>query len=206
MAMFGVVTMAAVASSSAGYTAGLEKWLSEWEYRGDCDYILLLPGGAIPSPSMLMRAYKAAEEFKKNPRAHVVISLKADPPIESSTIWGIRRELVFRGVPAESIILETKATSTYDHAKYIYENRIGNPSSDRYLIVTSPFHVRRSALVFKARGFAHIYAAPAVGKKETEDLGGLQGIRYDVWGRVINDIVNLRELIALGYYYVTWKI
>lgn len=206
MALFGFVTMVAVVSSAGGFTAGLGKWLSEWEYKGDCDYILLLPGGAIPSPSMLMRTYTAAEEYKKNPRARVVISLKADPPIESSTSWGIRRELMFRGVPAESIILETKATSTYDHAKYIYEARIGHPLKDSYLIVTSPFHVRRSVMVFQARGFTHIYAAPAASKRETEDLGAFQGIRYDVWGRLIADLGNLRELVALGYYFVTWKI
>jgi uncharacterized SAM-binding protein YcdF (DUF218 family) len=206
MAVLGVVTMVAVGSSSAGFTAGFGKWLSEWEYRGDCDYILVLPGGAIPSPAMLMRAYKAGEEFKKNPRAHVVISLKSDPPLESSTIWGIRRELMSRGVPAESIILETKATSTYEHAKYILDAHIGDPANDSYLIVTSPYHVRRSAMVFKAKGFAKVYAAPAVGKRETEDIGAFQEIRYEVWGRVISDIENLRELAALGFYYVTGKV
>lgn len=206
MAVFGVVMMAAVVSSSAGFTAGLGEWLSEWEYRGDCDYILLLPGGAIPSPAMLMRAYKAAEEFKKNPRAHVVISLKTDPPLASSTIWGIRRELMLRGVPAESIILETRATSTYEHAKYIHEAHIGDPASDRYLIVTSPYHVRRSALVFRAKGFAKVYASPAVGKREKEDLGAFQEIRYDVWGRVMSDIENLRELAALCFYWITGKV
>jgi uncharacterized SAM-binding protein YcdF (DUF218 family) len=206
MAVFGVVAMVAVGSSSAGFTAGLGRWLSEWEYRGDCDYILVLPGGAIPSPAMFMRAYRAAEEFKKNPRARVVISHKSDPPLDSSAIWGIRRELMLRGVPAESIILETKATSTYEHAKYIFEAHIGDPANDRYLIVTSPYHVRRSAMVFKAKGFAKVYAAPAVGEREKEDLGAFQEIRYDIWGRLMSDIENLRELAALGFYFVTGRI
>lgn len=206
MAILGVALALAVVSSSAGFTAGLGRWLSAWEYRGDCDYILVLPGGAIPSPAMLMRAYKAGEEFKKNPRAHVVISLKSDPPLESSTIWGIRRELMSRGIPAESIILETKATSTYEHAKYIFEAHIGDPANDSYLIVTSPYHVRRSAMVFKAKGFAKLYAAPAFGKREREYLGPFQQIRYDIWGRLMSDIENLRELAALGYYFVTGRI
>ena len=206
MAAFGVVTMVAFVSSSAGFTACLGRWLSDWEYRGDCDYILLLPGGAIPSPAMLMRAYKAAEEYKKNPRARVVISLKTEPPLDSSTIWGIRRELILRGVPAESIILETKATSTYEHAKYIFESHIGDPAADRYLIVTSPYHVRRSAMLFRARGFANVYAAPAVGMREKEYLGAFQSIRYDIWGRVISDMENIREFAAIGYCYVTGKI
>lgn len=206
MAAFGLATMVAIVSSSAGLTAGLGKWLSQWEYKKDCDYILLLPGGAIPSPAMLMRAYQAAEEFRKNPRARVVISLKSGLPLESSTIWGIRRELIFRGVPAESIILETKATSTYEHAKYISEGRIGDPANDSYLIVTSPYHVRRSVMVFISRGFAHVYAAPAAGKREREDMGMFQEIRYDIWGRLISDIENLRELAALGFYYVTGRV
>ncbi|MBI5815698.1 MAG: YdcF family protein [Nitrospinae bacterium] len=179
--------------------------MSAAPYSDKCDYILLLPGGGIPSPSMLLRSYKAAEEFKKNPSAKVVISLKTGPALEQSTSWDIRNELVLRGVPVDSVIFERQATSTAEHAKYIREQNIGDPAKNSYLIVTSPSHIMRSMASFKAAGFKNIYASPAYSAGEKEDLGGGQLLRYDFWSALETEVEIAREFTALAYYKLTGR-
>ena len=181
------------------------RWLEGAPYTSDSDYIVLLPAGGIPDPAMLMRAYTAAEESAKNRKAKVIISLKADPPLETSTIWGIRNELVLRGVPKELILLETRATNTADHAKYIKAAHMGDPLRDKYLLVTSPTHVRRSMMTFRHAGFKHLYAKPAIPGIEKEDLGGGQYIRYCFWNALVLSVHIARETLAIAWYKVSGK-
>ncbi|MBI4666610.1 MAG: YdcF family protein [Nitrospinae bacterium] len=174
-------------------------------YSNKCQYILLLPGGGIPSPAMLMRAYVAAREYRKNPQSKVVISLVAGPQLEKSTIWDIRNELIFRGVPADSIILETKARNTYEHAKFIKESTIGNFEKDSYLIVTSPTHMPRSVMTFRSAGFKNIYAVTSKAVGDKEFLGEWTYIRYDFWAALSTQVELFRELFAIGFYKVTGR-
>jgi len=200
LAITGLAAVVAVGAALAGVHQHGARWLAQAEYAADCDYILLLPAGAVPSPVMLMRSYKAAEEYHKNPRAKVVISHKTTPPIRTSTIWTIRRELVFRGVPPEAILLELKATNTAEHARFIRELGIGDIETSKYLVVTSPTHMRRAVAAFRAAGFRKVYGAAARARATGENLGGAQALRYDIWYSVIQEIVVLRELVALAWY------
>ena len=201
--LMGIFSTLAVFTAFTSLPSAILKWTYAAPYSAKCQYILLLPGGGIPSPSMLMRSYVAAEEYKKNPAAKVVISLKTGAELEKSTIWDIRRELIFRGVPAESIILEKKATQTYEHAKFIKELKIGDPERDSYLIVTSPTHIMRSVAVFRAAGFNNVYAAPAVSAAEKEDLGAGLLFRYGFWQSLQLEVELTREFMALLYYKIT---
>ncbi|HEB71137.1 MAG TPA: YdcF family protein [Nitrospirae bacterium] len=204
-AMLGILFFIMIVSAVTGYYGHGTRWLASAEYSPDCDYILLLPAGAIPSPTMLMRAYKAASEWKKNPSAKIIISHLTKPPLLKSTIWSIRNELVFRGVDAKAILLEKKATNTGEHAKYIKEAGFGDPEKDKYLIVTSPTHIKRSVMAFKAVGFKHVYAAGAVGKATKEYLGGGRFIRYNVWYSLMHEIEMVREFVAIGFYILTGR-
>ncbi|MGK7345330.1 MAG: YdcF family protein [Candidatus Nitrospinota bacterium M3_3B_026] len=204
-AIIGIFGAAAAAAPFAGLPQKGLDWLSSAPYSADCGYILLLPAGPIPSPAMLMRAYKAAEEAGRSPAAKVVISLKTDPPLRGSTIWTIRKELAARGVAADRIILETKARSTYEHARFIKEAGIGDPAVDSYLVVTSPSHVRRSVMTFERAGFKNLYAAPASAGKDDTDLGGGLFIRYGYWSALQLEIEVVRELVAIGWYRLTGR-
>lgn len=198
--MIGFFVLASPIAMFFGASERALDWLAKAPYSADCDYIVLLPSGGIPSPTMLMRAYKAAEESHINPRAKIIISHKTEPPLKNSTIWTIRNELIQRGVPSKSIILETRAQSTSDHAKYIKEARIGDPANDKYLLVTSPVHIRRSVMAFEAAGFRYIFAAPATSYITKEDRGGGQYFRYDFWSSLTLSVEALREFTAIAYY------
>lgn len=205
-AFLGLVFATAVAAASMGVPEDAQHWLAGGAgYSSEADYILLLPCGGIPSSCMLMRAHKAAEEHSKNPKARIIVSQIVQGPIEQSTLWQIRNELVFRGVPADAILFETKARSTAEHAKYIKEAKLGDMEKDRFLIVTSPTHIRRSVMAFRAAGFRHTYAAPAFDVYGNEDLGDGLFFRYGLWGSLSLEIEVIRELIAIGWYKATGR-
>lgn len=205
LAMLGVVSLIMIVTAITGFYGHGTRWLASAEYSPDCDYILLLPAGAIPSPTMLMRTYKAASEWKKNRSSKIIISHLTKPPLSKSTIWGIRNELVFRGVDKEAILLEKKARNTGEHAKYVKESGFGDPEKDKYLIVTSPTHIKRSVMAFKAAGFKNVYASGAAGKATREYLGGGRFIRYNVWYSLMHEIEMLREFVAIGFYIITGR-
>lgn len=204
-AMLGVVFSIMIVTAVTGYYGHGTRWLASAEYSPNCDYILLLPAGAIPSPTMLMRTYKAASEWKKNRSSKIIISHLTKPPLSRSTIWSIRNELVFRGVDKEAILLEKKARNTGEHAKYVKEAGFGDPEKDKYLIVTSPTHIKRSVMAFKAAGFKHVYAAGAWSSAFEEDLGWGRFIRYNVWYSLMHEIEMLREFLAIGFYILTGR-
>jgi uncharacterized SAM-binding protein YcdF (DUF218 family) len=204
-AIVGIISLLLIISAVTGYYGYGTRWLASAEYSPDCDYILLLPAGAIPSPTMLMRTYKAAAEWKKNRSSKIIISHLTKPPLSRSTIWSIRNELVFRGVDGDAILLEKKATNTGEHAKYIKEAGFGDPEKDKYLIVTSPTHIKRSVMAFRAAGFKKVYASGAVGKSIEEDLGWGRFIRYNVWYSLAHEIEMIREFVAIGYYILTGR-
>ncbi len=203
LALVGLVALTAVLAAFAGVHQMGARWLATADYSPDCDYIALLPAGAIPSPTMLMRSYQAAEEYRKNPKAKIVISHKTGAPIEKSTIWSIREELIFRGVPESAILLEKKAINTAEHAKYIKEGNFGDFRTDSYLIVTSPTHVRRSVMSFEAAGFAHVYAIAARARGGVEKMGSNHFLRYDIWYSLMQEIEVIREFVAIAYYRIS---
>lgn len=204
-AILGMFFAAAVVAAAVGLPKLVEdRFAAAAPYKADCDYILLLPAGKPPSPETLLRAHKAAEEARKNPRAKVVISNHTKPPLEKSPTWEIREELILRGVEAERIILETKATKTAEHAEFIKAARIGDPEKDSYLIVTSPYHMWRSVKVFEKSGFKHIYAAPAC--HSSSAIGSLDlYYRYRFWGNLQLEVKIIREFVAMAYYKLTGR-
>ncbi len=204
-ALIGLLSFCLVAAAVTGYYGHGTKWLASAEYAPDCDYIILLPTGAIPSPIMLMRSYKAAWEWKKNPTAKIIISNITKPPLSRSTVWSIRNELVFRGVDEDAILFEKKARNTGEHAKYIKEAGFGDPERDKFLIVTSPMHIRRSVMAFKAAGFRHVYAAGAWSKETEDDLGWGRFVRYNMWYSLMHEIEMLREFVAIAFYMATGR-
>ena len=206
LALCGLFAILLVGMAFTGHYKAGAVWLETAPYSSGCDYILLLPSGPIPSPDMLMRAYRAAEEYGKFPASKIVISNKIDSRLEDSASGSIRRELMARGVPPEMILLETKATSTYDHARYIKESGFGDPAKDKYLIVTSPSHIKRSMLSFKAQGFKKVFAAPAFSKTSREDMGEGYFYRYQIWKALIEEVTMIREFVAIAYYKLTGKI
>ncbi|MDH5511366.1 MAG: YdcF family protein [Nitrospinota bacterium] len=199
-AIIGALASLFVLSAFTGAYKPVESWLSSAEYSSECDYIVLLPAGPVPNSATLARAYKTAEEFAKNPTARVIVSHKMEKRYIGSTLWTIKVELMLRGVPGEAIILEKQARSTNEHARYIKESKLGNYKKNSYLLVTSPTHIKRSVMAFRAAGFQQVYGASATAENGWEDLGQGLFLRYQAWDRLADQIFVIRELVAIAVY------
>ncbi|VAX23935.1 hypothetical protein MNBD_NITROSPINAE01-546 [hydrothermal vent metagenome] len=203
LAFIGFLSVLFIYASVGGVFQKAADFLSTARYTQNADYIVLLPGAGIPSGATMVRAYHAAAESRKNPSAYVIISHKVDGPLEESTGWAIRKELLLRSVPESKILLETKARNTHEHAKYILSASIGDPLTDKYLIVTSPTHIRRAVMAFTSEGFKNVYARSAEPAGGKEDLGKRSSIRYEIWGGMHLGLNVIREFIAIAYYKVS---
>lgn len=71
----------------------------------------------------------------------------------------MRDLLVFMGVPAEAILLESEARNTYENALYTRQLLTAR-GIDRILLVTSALHMPRSVRLFERQGFT-VIPAPA---------------------------------------------
>ena len=60
--------------------------------------------------------------------------------------------LLLAGVPATDIILETQANNTYENAKFSAEILAERFPNQKVMLITSAFHMRRSAACFAKQG------------------------------------------------------
>jgi len=86
------------------------------------------------------------------------------------------------------------------------------------LIVTSPEHLRRAVLTFKKAGFLKVDGVPAFeeaiesdlsfsgrrlgGRRWVPDIGNNITLRYQFWTQLHYEELILREVFALGYYWI----
>lgn len=199
-------------------------WMYYWlgtsvsNYSFRPDYILIMGGSGYPSESALMRSWYAAEAWKKNPNAFIVVSQPAAACVrpELSDAWGIRKDLMVRGVDSTRILLEIKGKNTRDEGLEIMKIA-PEASSKNCLIVTSPEHTRRSVLVFRKLGFKHLGGEPtfnASGPVDLDyqdnrlggrniplpDVGGSVQLRYQFWNHLRYQVICYRELAGLAWY------
>jgi len=194
-------------------------WLgtSESEITTKPDYILLLGGGGMPSESNLMRAFFVFRAASESPDSRIIISIPGDTSNFKSTARLVVDELVRKGIEPGRILYEEIGTNTRSQALRLQHFNAENLTEKSILLVTSPEHMRRSVLVFKKAGFAHVNALPAFENaleadlvfKDDElggnkillpDIGNNTSIRYQFWNHLKYEILIARELAALGYY------
>lgn len=183
------------------------------------DCIVMLGGGGMPSESNLMRAffvYKAAMQY---PESHIVISSPGDTADLNSTSRLIAAELITKGIDRNRILYENIGTNTRMEAMQMRKLNGGQMTQKAILLVTSPEHMRRSVLVFRKAGFRRISALPAFENALEADLtfnddelggnktmipnvGGNINLRYQFWNHLKYEILIIREMAALGYYWL----
>lgn len=190
------------------------------------DYILVLGGGGMPSESALMRCWYAAKTANYFTRAKVIVALPGKTSDSLSSINGMKKELTIRGIAVERILLEDSGTNTraeaLNIAKIITKHKLsrqpGAGSRESILIVTSPEHIYRAVLTFKKAGFTNVDAIPAFeeaiesdlsfqgrrlgGRRWVPDIGNNITLRYQFWTQLHYEELLLREVFALGYYWV----
>lgn len=162
--------------------------------------IVVLGGGGIPSESGLMRTYCAAVVGRRYPASRLICSLPADGDPETSSVGRMRDELVLRGIPRESVSLESKAHNTHEQAVAI-RNLLGPAAlNDPLILVTSPSHTRRAVLCFRRQGFTQVGGVPALEVDTDADLGNGLFVRYGFWNALESQVRFLREFAAMVYY------
>ena len=182
------------------------------------DFIVVMGGAGMPSESGLMRCWYAARVANHFTRANIIIALPGDTTDETSSINGMKEELVLRGIAPGRIMVEDSGTNTRAQAVNIFKS-IANggqlcPSS--ILIVTSPEHLYRAVLTFKKAGFVKVDGLPAFQKDVEGDLsfnitkpgekslflklGDNITLRYQFWSQLHYEALVIREWMALLYY------
>ena len=163
-------------------------------------YIVVLGGGGIPSDTGLMRTYYGATHSMSFPDATVIVALPADEDPKTSSVGRMKDELVLRGVPASSILMETKGRNTHEQAERIRAMLGPGASDDPIHIVTERSHLRRSVLCFRKAGFTRVFGIGTPNTGAEADVGAGTFLRYTLWTNLQLQIRVFREMIATGVY------
>ena len=194
---------------------------------GAPSHVLVMGGSGIPGESGLCRTFFGAEAARRHPHAQVLIAL----PLGTNESFASRayfNELRLRGVAARRIRVLAGGRNTREQALRLAEALANAPSPAHVLIVTDPYHVRRTAacirkaaaerqldvrlsalpvfqlsiddpLVFRAEELDAPGPAPAP-RAAVPDVGAALRFRYDVWNNLGYVVDVLREATALAYY------
>lgn len=111
-------------------------------------HILLMGGSGIPGESGLMRTYYAAQAARQYPQATLLVAMPRGIR-ESATSDAYYQELLRRGVRREQILWLPNGRNTREQALRLIEYLTHAPPHSRVLIVTSPEHIRRTALCIR---------------------------------------------------------
>ena len=166
----------------------------------DPRYIIVLGGGGIPSDTGLMRTYYGALHSIAFPDATVIVALPADEDPEASGVGRMKDELVRRGVPESSILMETAGRNTHEQAEKVRAMLGPDVIHETVHVVTEPTHLRRSVLCFRKAGFSSVFGISTHNTGAEADMGPGTFLRYILWSNLQLQIRVLREIIATGIY------
>ncbi len=186
------------------------------------DCIIVMGGGGMPSESGLIRCWYAAEVARHFSHARVIIALPGDTADSTSSIAGMKKELILRGIAPERILFEDSGTNTRSQALNIREllthTHISLPRypATSLLIISSPVHLHRAVLTFRKTGFTRVDGQPAWertiesdlefkgrklgGRRLIPEIGDNLAVRYNFWTQMNYGMLVMREWAALAYY------
>ena len=168
------------------------------------DAIVVLAGGVgesgQPGQGYEERVGYAVDLYKKGYAGRLIFS--------SGFMYVFKEPLVMKalaislGVPADAIILEDEAKSTYEHVVRVHDI-LASKGMRRIIMVSSPYHMRRLALVMrKAAPDIHVYFSPvphSVFYQRPADPGGRLRLKKIEWRQVR---AILHEYAGIGYYWL----
>jgi len=174
------------------------------------EYIVVMGGDGMPSPSGLMRTYFGVEKAKIYPKAKIILAL---PYNLADSTWQLNlmaHEFVQKGIDTNRILFEPNGFSTRSQVEEIAE--IVDDQSKALLVVTSPEHMFRCLAAFRKYGFTKVGGTPTFEnpsdeeklKDKTKDerarIRNL-ALRYNMWSYMQYEIIVLREYAAISYYW-----
>jgi len=192
--------MIVLAFTSAPFWIWYGLGTSKAEITGPPNYIVVLGGSGIPSESGLMRTYYTGVASSYFPEAMVIVALPGDMGDSLSSINKMRDELIFRGIPAERILVEDSGTNTRGQAIRIrelirnyelrntnYELNVASTAMDDHVShLTSPVShfsslIPRPSSLLLITSPEHLYRAVLTFKKAGFDVvDGLPAFESDI--------------------------
>jgi len=123
------------------------------------DYVILLGAGLQGdkiSETFKNRIDRCAAYLEANPKAKVVVSGGQGVGETITEAEGMRRYLIQQGIEPKRIILEDKATSTYDNLAFSKAilDKVAGRSHYTVLIATNDFHLFRAKMLAKRLGLS----------------------------------------------------
>lgn len=175
------------------------------------NYIVIMGGDGMPSPSGLMRTYYGVQSAKDFPAAKIILALPFNQYDSTRQLDLMKKEFIKNDIDSSRIVYEPNGFSTRSQAIEIKENLADTSSS--LLIVSSPEHMFRCIAVFKKIGFKKVGSNPSFEvpsdedqlKKEDEKLKEKSikflSLRYNMWSYMQYEIIVIREYLAISYYW-----
>lgn len=161
----------------------------------EVDAIVVFGGGVgetgSPGKSTIERARYAAELYKRGYADKIIFS--SGYTYIYNDAENMKLLAVSMGIPSDNIILEQKANSTYENVRFSKEI-LDRHGWDSILLVSSPYNMRRTYLVFnKWGGNTKVFYLPV---KESQFYDRSEGIRIEQ----IKAITH--EYLGIGYYWL----
>ena len=109
--------------------------------------------GTTPTDSLVRRMDKGIDYYNNNNKALIVLSGGQGSQEDISEAQAMYNYMTEKGIPAKNIIIEDKATSTYENFKYskeILDKKLGNDY--RVVYITNNFHAYRAGRLARLNG------------------------------------------------------
>ena len=138
-------------------TEGIIIYHSFGDRNEDVDQVIVL-GAKVwdsgPSVSLMDRIYAAERYLKDNPTDTVVVSGGQGPDEPMTEAQAMKDELVRLGIEPERIILEDKATSTWENLNFSLDliEEITGQRPKKIGVLSSEYHLFRASLFAKKCG------------------------------------------------------
>ena len=129
------------------------------------DYIIVLGAavhGDTPSLSLVERVRAARDYMKEHPNTVAIVSGGQGDGENLSEAEAMYKWLTANGIDGSRLIIEDRATSTYENLKYSFDiiNSRGQEQDISIAVVTSEYHIYRAKLLADSLG-AEVGGIPA---------------------------------------------
>jgi len=191
-----------------GLSRGLTRIVTR-DQAGGADAVVVLGGGASTATvggevggaltgTSLIRALEGVRVFKLIGARWLIVSggiPRPDRQLQPESRL-LRDVAVNAGVPAASVVEESRSTRTRDQAKQIGPI-LRDHHIQRFVLVTSPMHMRRSLAVFRAAGFDPVASTAPLRSEQLQPPYSLMPDDEAWW---LSDMA-MYDYVALLYYW-----
>jgi uncharacterized SAM-binding protein YcdF (DUF218 family) len=196
----------------AGLSHGFESIKSR-EAAAGADAVVVLGGGANTfsaggvvvgelAPLSVLRALEAARVYRLIGARLVVAS--GGIPIPESQLKPesemLRDLLVTAGVPADRILQESESRTTRDEAQLL-KLILSSRGVERFVLVTSPTHMRRATAIFQAEG---LHPIPSISQLYSDDIVHPSLFLPTSGSRYLSDVAIYDYAASIYYWLRGW--